>query len=171
MTTLPIMVTREGAKGCRRTKSIDERFWAKVDRRSDKECWPFTGYIDGNGRGNFHVSGKTKYAHQVAAMLYGIRIPAGLQICHRCDNPRCCNPGHYFIGSAADNMADMDSKGRRAPYSPNFLKANVKYPRDLIERVRSLYSGGLRQFEIMRETGLSRSMVHLIVRDKTRAYQ
>lgn len=149
-------------------ETVDNRFWSKVERRGDKDCWPFTGYIDRNGRGHFHLNGKTKYAHQVSAWLYGIRVPDGKVICHRCDNAKCCNPGHFFIGTQTDNIADMDNKGRRAPYSPNFIDASVKYPREKIDQIKAMATSGIRQFIIADSIGVSRSTVSLVLKGKMR---
>jgi hypothetical protein len=64
------------------------------------------------GYGTIRLSRRDVGAHRVAWTLTNGPIPAGLVVCHRCDNPPCCNPEHMFIGTQRDNLADMFAKGR-----------------------------------------------------------
>lgn len=88
------------------------RFWARVDRRGPDECWEWTGYRLRLGYGRLTYHGRTTAAHRLAYAFAHGPIPEGLFICHRCDNPPCCNPAHLFLGTVADNNADMRAKGR-----------------------------------------------------------
>lgn len=93
------------------------RFWAKVDVGSEGSCWVWTGAVDSRGYGRLAIDCSArpiKYmsAHRFSHTLWFGPIPEGMLICHRCDNPPCCNPAHLFPGTQADNMRDMAQKGR-----------------------------------------------------------
>lgn len=94
------------------------RFWAKVDRLSVGECWPWKGSRHPKGYGRIRVGGKYGElisSHRVSwEIAHGRMVPEGKQVCHSCDNPPCCNPDHLWLGSNADNVADKVSKGRQA---------------------------------------------------------
>lgn len=90
------------------------RFWAKVDRRSLFDCWPWTGAKEGLGYGVVRRASGVFKAHRRAYELAVGPIPDGLIVRHICDNPPCCNPSHLAIGTHADNVADKVSRGRQA---------------------------------------------------------
>jgi len=100
------------------------KFWKWVSIAGPDECWNWTGALNTGGYGLFSVrstpdqyeaSGRTRsqvLAHRIAFHVGVAELDAGLHICHTCDNPRCCNPGHLFRGSMFDNVQDMISKRR-----------------------------------------------------------
>lgn len=96
-----------------------DRFWARVHRGDVSVCWPWLGCRRGDGYGAAHSDGRQYGAHRVAYTLTLGPIPRGMLVCHRCDNPVCCNPGHLWIGSPGDNMRDMVAKGRHARKGPH----------------------------------------------------
>lgn len=97
---------------------IQDRFWGKVNRQGPAECWPWIGAARPAGYGVFWARGRFLSAHlvawQLARSLDPAPMPKGIEACHRCDNPRCVNPSHIFVGTKSDNMRDMISKGRHA---------------------------------------------------------
>src|SRR5262245_33607729 len=88
-----------------------ERFWAKVAVGNSAECWVWQAYCRPDGYGQFQYSrANPRTAHRVAYELTYGPIPAGQEVCHRCDTPPCCNPDHLFLGSHHENMTDMADK-------------------------------------------------------------
>jgi hypothetical protein len=143
-----------------------KRFWSKVDRKGPDECWEWTGFRMKFGHGRLRFSGKKMLAHRLAWELSNGSIPAtqgGQQtcVCHRCDNPPCCNPAHLFLGSRADNNADRDNKGRQgAPRgeSSNFAKLNSEQ----VLEIRRMCDTGAKQRDIARIFGVHQGLISCI---------
>lgn len=104
-------------KPTRKVKSVAERFWSKVIRGGDDECWNWTGAKNYLGYGRMSIPGEIQMkSHRVSWELRYGQIPYGMNVLHKCDNPPCCNPLHLFLGSLKDNTRDAMRKGRlKAP--------------------------------------------------------
>ena len=88
-------------------------FWTSV--HFGPSCWEWMASRQAFGHGTKWIGGSVRLAHRIAWESENGSIPDGLCVCHRCDNPRCVRPDHLFLGTRADNTADMDRKGRRIP--------------------------------------------------------
>jgi len=158
-------------------------YCAKVDRRDLDECWLWTGATNKrygmfslvrDGRGRKHA------AHRLAYFLgYGVD-PGRLCVCHKCDNPPCCNPNHLFAASQKENIRDASSKGRLQTGDanimrrcPEFVRRGEKVPQsklteaEVIE-IRRLYATGLWSLSKLAALfRIEKSNVSLIVNRKT----
>lgn len=82
--------------------SVEERFWAKVDKSG--ECWLWTGCIDQKGYGRFSYNGRTSGAYRFALEQSGVTIPDGMSVDHICHNPGCVRPDHLRVVTHKQNM-------------------------------------------------------------------
>jgi hypothetical protein len=91
---------------------LAERFWANIDKRGHDECWGWKAHTNDAGYGMLGLGNKSVRAHRFSYELHYGPIPNGLHVCHKCDNPPCCNPAHLFLGDDIANIQDKVEKGR-----------------------------------------------------------
>lgn len=92
---------------------IKERFWMKATKGAPDECWDWHCSTKGKGYGQFWYNGKPQRAHRIAWEIEKGNVPKRLNVLHRCDNRKCVNPAHLYLGTNSDNMLDMYRKRRR----------------------------------------------------------
>ena|SRR5215471_3488965 len=151
------------------TEAVPEAFfWSKVDKAgpipaqcADRgSCWIWLGDGTSHGYGIVRFAGHARVAHRVSWFLdTGAWPPRDRLVCHRCDTRRCVNPAHLFLGTHAENTADMIAKGRaaawprgrrNAPALPGMTGADIRARRQAL---------GLSQAQLARALGVSRLTV------------
>ena len=95
-----------------RARPLAVRVAERTDRREDGACWPWLGPRNAKGYGTIKVGQSSRLAHRMAFLALVGPIPEGMCVCHRCDNPPCCNPKHLFAASQRDNVLDCVQKKR-----------------------------------------------------------
>jgi hypothetical protein len=125
-----------------RIKNTEEYFWSLIKISDSNSCWEWVGALNNKGYGQFRFNGSVKFCHRLSYTLKIGDIPAGAQLCHKCDNPKCCNPNHLYVGNTSLNMIDRAIKGRQ----PNLILTPKK-----VKQIKELYKihGPKRISEIM----------------------
>lgn len=162
-----------GRKGPR-PRDVGERFWAKVAKRGETECWEWQGSRSRKNYGLFFMPGRGRnggkdYAHRVAYVLSTGPIADGEIIMHICDNPPCCNPSHLVAGTRVDNNLDRDGKGRAGWLSGEASPSAKLTESDVIE-IRRLAAEGVSQFILADQFGVQQPQISRIVRRKSWRY-
>jgi hypothetical protein len=121
-----------------------------IDRIMDKisiqagGCWEWTGSTNNKGYAWVHFKGKTSLAHRLMYESRNGPIEGGLFCCHHCDNPKCVNPDHLFLGTNGDNMRDCAAKGRTRPSGVSGESHPMrKLTSSQVVEIRAKYSAGL----------------------------
>lgn len=130
-----------------------DRAWPKVDKRGPDECWPWTG-SKYNGYGyiaNRYGSGLA--TRVIVETVLQEPLPDWLHVCHKCDNPPCCNPAHLFLGTDADNTADKVAKGRHCRHEK---RPKAKLTMEKARQIR-VATGSLR--EIAKAFGVGQTVI------------
>ena len=141
------------------------RFWAKVNRDGPVvrpalgECWTWTGASNATGYGRIRSGDEIETAHRTSWLLTRGEIPAGMFVCHRCDNKLCVRPEHLFLGTNAENVADMISKGRQAKGE---ARSDILTESDVVD-IRSCASFGASHRALGESFGISREHARDIV--------
>ena len=151
--------------------TVEERFWAKVDKRGPDECWEWTAGTNSGGYGDIKVAGRHIKAHRLAFQWLCGPIPEGICVCHHCDNPLCVNPDHLFLGTQAENIADRDAKDRGRGAGPRGeANGSAKLTKADVREIRQLCAGGKAQEAVGKRYGISQSNISDIVNRKTWAH-
>jgi hypothetical protein len=148
-------------------KQVSRRFWSKVDRRGDDDCWTWLGPTNDTGYGILGFRGKQDRAHRVSYVLSCGEIPNGLHVLHSCDNPPCVNPKHLRLGTPADNAQDRAERGRyRNRGLPGEENPNAKLTQEQVDEMRRLRAAGYLQSTLAEMFGIHQTTVSIILSGK-----
>ena len=112
-----------------------KRFWNKVAIAGPNDCWEWQASFHTTGYGQIRFNHKKWTAHRVSWILINGEIPDALCVLHKCDNRKCVNPKHLFLGTNYDNMKDKTNKGRHH----NQIKTHCKYGHEFNEKNTATY--------------------------------
>ena len=158
----------------RREKNIFLRFESNFKFNAENHCWEWFGPKDRNGYGVFFIKkekGKTRrgFSHRVSYELYRHKIPEGLLACHICDNPKCVNPDHIFLGTHKENTMDMIKKGRSRNARGEDAGHSKLSAKQVLE-MRKLKTGGIggpTYLNLAKAYGISKNSAFLIINRKS----
>jgi len=152
--------------------STRKRFWEKVDKKGPDDCWNWKPPCSGEGYGMIYDSFSRKEigAHRYSYEIHCGPIPDGMFVCHHCDNKKCCNPSHFFLGTNQDNILDAAKKGiiggpRPAIQGENHYGAKLR--KEQVEEIRLMLSNGVKMEVIAENFFVSRSTISSIKTGRT----
>ena len=159
-----------------RAKTLEQRFWEKIDKGIDEVCWNWLGHKTIKGYGVIKIKEKMCLAHRVSYEMNIGKIPIGLCVCHSCDNPSCVNPKHLWVGTRAENTNDRHRKGRTVGNKNLWKigsklkgeeKGGVKLKEEDVLLIRSLAKIKEKTTKQLSEMfGISRSQIWRIINNK-----
>lgn len=143
-----------------------ERFFSSVDKT--ESCWNWTGYCDANGYSRITIRSELFLGHVLSYLLHYGPIPDKLHVCHSCDNPKCVNPKHLWLGTHQENMKDRNEKGRCGVSGRYGEDINTsKLTEEQVREIRSCVEKGAKQTQMAKRFGVSRSTINSLIKRRT----
>jgi hypothetical protein len=159
---MSLVALRKTSKGQFVAEPAEIRFWRAVDKKGDNECWEWMGARHYKGYGEFAAKRMAKHkSHRFAWLLTYGEIPINLVVCHKCDNPPCCNPAHLFLGTTMENKQDSINKNRHARGETS---GKAKLNNQSILEIRKLDTEGRTRISLAAQFGISGRQVTSICR-------
>jgi hypothetical protein len=141
-----------------------KKFWNKVNIGLDNDCWEWNGTISFYGYGVFNIDGVVLKSHRVSFFIKNKIDPKELMVCHSCDNRKCVNPNHLFLGTNKDNMQDALSKKRMFVGEKNHQSKLLDID---VLNIRKLYlNGDISQDKLSKMFGVGQDQISRIVNNK-----
>jgi len=131
---------------------------------SPRGCWEWTGRVGSNGYGTVCGGRIEQSAHRLAWIMWRGTIPQGLWVLHCCDNRRCVNPSHLYVGTRKDNVQDAVVRMRFQHGQDRF---NARFCEDDVLEIRMRQARGQSICSIANQFQVSKNAVYKIVRHRT----
>src|ERR1700733_9450245 len=145
------------------TPSDVKRFWSKCSITDLFSCWNWQRCLSDNGYGKFGIPSRPgMFVHRVADCLEPGTVPPGMEVYNSCDNRKCCNPAHLFLGTHAENMKDLYEKRR---YTHGATHPNARLSAADVQYIRSLPPRTSR-VELAKQFGVSHSVICEVISGK-----
>lgn len=147
--------------------TLADRFWCKVDKRGEDDCWPWIGANNGKEmRGVIWFEGKRHKAPRISLLLAGFNLNDDEKALHTCDNANCVNPKHLYVGTQSQNV--QDSINRKRHIAPKGEKSGAaKLTASQVKDIRRRCDAGEQKKAMAEEFGLSYSALKSIAYRKT----
>lgn len=148
--------------------------WVRVYRRLKfnlvTACWEFPGAHTKRGYGIVGTASLLFGTHRIAWVAHNGLIPPGILVLHSCDNPKCCNPAHLFLGDHDKNTADAKAKGRlkAGPIIRGEDHKSTKLSDEAVREIRARRLAGEGQRALGRQFGVSKTQIRRIERGESR---
>jgi hypothetical protein len=140
-----------------------DRFWSKVEKTDS--CWLWTAGLNSNGYGQIGDcgrGGRKWIASRLSWIIHFGNIPDHLCVLHKCDNRKCVNPDHLFLGTVSDNQQDMQAKKRSTIGERNPM---AKLTRDKAQEIKSRRKAGSSLRELASAFGVCDATISMVARD------
>lgn len=120
--------------------TFKEKFLKDFDAGDKNECWEYKGGFTSNDYGKFYARNRHMLAHRVSYLIHYGHV-GDMLVCHKCDNHKCVNPNHLFLGTAKDNIIDMINKKRNNPAYGERCGMSKLTKKDVV-KIKSLKENG-----------------------------
>ena len=152
--------TRERSQSKPQLKPDDVRRFMRQVKVSADGCWEWTGPLYQHGYGSFDACG-VMYAHRFAYLIFNGELCDGLDVCHTCDNRKCVNPAHLWLGTKSDNMRDCATKGRI-----NTVKLSIED----VRKIRQLHNLKYAVADLAQRYNVTTTTIHAVINRRTWDY-
>lgn len=146
-------------------EDFPNHFWSRVEILDKDSCWEWKSSFRTSGYGRVYWHRKCFNASRVAYILTNGEIDKDKEVCHICDNKKCCNPNHLFLGTHKDNMYDAIEKGliKNPPILYGKDNTSSKLDENKVKQIFYLHNLGWSKASIGREFNVTKQAISLVL--------